>query len=85
MLTRWTDNIKDPAEKAAFESSVKSAKPILARLTQIIKDQEDALDRSESDVAAFDTPNWAYLQAYKNGQRSTYRTAKALLNIDLDQ
>jgi len=83
MLLKWTQHLKDPDERTAFESSVIGSKRVLNRLMEILTEEETALDRSELDVKVFDIPNWAYLQAYKNGQRACLANLKKL--IDLDQ
>ena len=81
MLLRWTQNISDPEQKAAFESSIVSAKPVLDRLVVMLDEDAAALDRSETDIAVFDIPNWAYLQAFKNGQRASIANLRRMADI----
>jgi hypothetical protein len=83
MLLRWTQNISDPEEKAAFEASVLGSKIVLDRLLTMLNEDEAAIGRSETDVGTFDIPNWPYLQAYKNGQRACIANLKRM--VDLDQ
>jgi hypothetical protein len=83
MLLRWTQHLKDPEERTAFESSILGSKRVLNRLMEILQEDETALDRSEIDIKTFEHPNWAYKQAYKNGQRNCIANLKKL--IDLDQ
>lgn len=82
MYSTWTKNIQDPEEKANFERTVQSARPVLRRLTEMLEEEERALDRSEVDIKTFDLPNWAHRQAYKNGYRASLGIQKKLINLD---
>lgn len=82
MYTTWTKHLPTPAEKEGFEKSIKSAKPVLDVLKTILKEQEDLIDRSESDIKVFDQPNWEFRQAFKNGQRSALRSLYTLVDLD---
>jgi hypothetical protein len=83
MFVDWTKHLKTPEEKSRFENQVQSAKPVLDRLIQLIKEKTDSLDLSETREEQFDNPNWAHKQAYKNGLRSATQGFTKL--IDLDQ
>lgn len=83
MYTKWTQHLKDPQEKADFERSILSAKPVLERVLYLLKEEEKSLDRSEVDIKQFDQPNWAERQAFKNGYRASLGIAIKL--VDLDQ
>jgi hypothetical protein len=83
MYTKWTQHLTDEEEKKRFQNQIWSAKPVLERLLLILDEQEKSLDRSEIDPQSFSSPNWAYLQAFKNGDRFRLNYLKTL--IDLDQ
>jgi hypothetical protein len=83
MYTKWTQHLSDPKERENFLLHLRSAKPVLERLMDIIKEEEGVLDKSELSIKSFDTPNWPFLQAYKNGYRSGLNLTQKL--IDLDQ
>lgn len=83
MQIDWTKNLKDPEEIKRFELTVQSAKPVLDRLKDIIDEKENALNRDEMSLKSFDTPNWEYKQAFKNGIRHANHGFRTL--IDLDQ
>lgn len=84
MLTRWTQHLKNHAEKEeAFKKEIYSAKPVLERLRAIVEEDERTLDRSEMNPEAYTKPNWDYHQAHKNGIRQYLTQIKTL--IDLDQ
>lgn len=83
MITKWTSHITDPEDKERFRSHILSAKPVLARLGQMLDEEESNLDMREISVTAFDNPNWAYRQAYMNGCRAFLKMIRKA--IDLDQ
>lgn len=83
MLSAWTQHLRnDPKAKQEFEEYVKGSKPLLNRLNEILDELEKSLDRSEIKPEVFDNPNWAYLQAYKNGYRGSLEKIKTLISID---
>ena len=82
MISDWTKNLKTDEEKQRFENTVLSAKPVLNRLREIVDEKEAALDRDEASIKSFDTPNWAYKQAFKNGIRHANSGFKTLINLD---
>jgi len=84
MLSIWTHNIKDPEQKEKYEVELKhSVTSFNTRLRQILKDMDISLDKWETSVKAYESPNWVYRQADTNGYR---RCIKKLLEVtDLDQ
>lgn len=83
MYIKWTEHLGDEEEKKKFEAKILSAKPVLDRLKTILEQQEGSLDRMERSVQSFEDTNWAYKQAFRNGQRNASNQIKTL--IDLDQ
>jgi hypothetical protein len=83
MYSRWTQHLQTEDEKNLFKHEVLRARPVLNRLLQILDEDEALLDRSEMDQRIYDTPNWDYRQAHKNGNRQQMQAVRLL--IDLDQ
>lgn len=83
-MIRWTAHLKDPEDKIELENAVRSARPVLELLAKMVEDQTSQLASTELDPKAFDNPNWAYKQAYKNGYRCSLKFLSGLLR-DLDQ
>jgi len=83
MFIEWTKNLKDQDEKSNFENKVKSSRAVLERLSEIIDDQDRAINTTEISINTFDQPNWALKQAYIQGYKA--RGNKLKLLIDLDQ
>lgn len=82
MLTVWTKNLKTEEEKENFNNQLLGARPVLERLYQLLDEKEVELDRSERNLKAYENPNWAYLQAHKNGCASMLQSVKELINLD---
>lgn len=83
MYSRWTQHLNTEEEKDKFKKEILSARTVLDRLTTIIREDEEQLDRSESDIRAYNVAAWPYLQAHKNGTRQYMRAVQ--LYTDLDQ
>lgn len=83
MYSIWTSHIKDPEEKARFLNHIQSAKPVLERLLNILKEREAAIDQIERSVKQFEIPNWDYRQAFYNGERA--QVAQIVSIIDLEK
>ena len=73
-----TDSIK------RFEAGIRNSTLALGRLQEILKEELGQIDRSESSESQFEIPNWDYLQAYRNGDRSRIRKLLSLLSF-MDQ
>lgn len=82
MYLDWTRHLKDDKEKTRFQNQVIAAKPVLERLMSLIDEKEAALNRSEFDPKSFDSPSWAYHQAFKNGVRATNYGLRKLIDLD---
>jgi hypothetical protein len=83
MLTKWTQHLTDSEEKQAFQKHVWSAKPVLERIIDLIKEDIENLEKVEISTRAYESPNWAYRQADCNGYKRAMANIKTL--IDLDQ
>ncbi len=83
MLSVWTKHIRDDALQAErFQQGLRSAKPILERLRDIMQEEINRLDRSETNPATYDTASWSHLQAHKNGFRQYHQLLEKLLDLD---
>jgi len=82
MLTVWTKNLKTKEEQDNFNNQLLGARPVLQRLYGLLNEKEAELDRSERTQKAYENPNWAYLQAHRNGCASMLQGIKDLINLD---
>lgn len=79
MNSHWTANvINDQEEKESFESYLENNQRLLNRLREIIEEKENALDRSEVQLSAYDSVSWAYKQAHVNGRKAALAEIKQL-------
>lgn len=83
MYIDWTKHLTDPEEKSRFTAQVENSRPVLRRLQQILAEKELTLDRVEMNIGVYNTDNWAYRQAHKNGNREMLWFLNKL--VDLDQ
>ena len=77
----WTKNLKTSEEKKRFESSLQGSKIVLDRLSELLSEEEASITRTELSTLAYDTANWDYKQAHKNGQRSMLHRIQQLINL----
>lgn len=82
MKIRWTQHIRNEDEKQRFNNTVWSAKVVLDRALDILKEEENAMERTELSLDTFEKPNWAERQAYMNGYKKALRIAQDILNLD---
>lgn len=82
MLSAWSNHlVKDPEAKKQFEEYVKGSKNLTDRLQDILTDVDKGVENSDLSAKAFDNPNWAYLQAYKNGCKAMLQRVKTITDI----
>lgn len=80
MITEWTKNLESK-DKASFEAQVQSAKPVLERMKEILDELRVQINASENKSYTYDTANWAYLQAHRNGYRECLDKIDTLLTL----
>lgn len=82
MYSRWTQHLKTEEEKENFKRQIYGARSVLERLADLVNEDEEMLDRSETDQRIYDVPNWDYRQAHKNGNRQYMRAIRLLTTLD---
>lgn len=82
MYPAWTQNLKTDEEKARFTSSVIGAKPVLDRLNELLDIKSNDIDLVERSQKAYENPNWAFLQAHRNGYMTAMQSIKKLITLD---
>jgi len=82
VIIDWTKHLDTDEQKERFRKQVHSSKPVLDRLGELLIERETILDRSETDPRSFENPNWAYVQAYKNGYRAALGAVYKVINLD---
>lgn len=69
-------------ENKDFEAAVRNSTIALGRLREILQEEINSLDKSETSDSQFSDPNWSHKQAYRNGQRSKLRYILSILEFD---
>jgi hypothetical protein len=79
--TAWIKNLNDPIERDNFEKTIRSSAVALSRLIDLLEEKEAEINRQEATVEDFVNTDWAFKQAYRNGQKATYREVRQLLTF----
>lgn len=76
---RWLKHIQDKQERNDFEQSVLADHFVLSRLKAIIEEMDTEVQNDEASVNQFEDPNWAYKQAFRNGDKYRLKELKELV------
>lgn len=82
MISAWTKDLKDLGEIERFTNSLLGSKHILRRLDELLREEEEKIDKTDRSTKAFENPNWALLHAYWNGFRSCLALVRKIINLD---
>lgn len=78
----WTSHLETDEEKQRFKNQLYGSRFVFERLRQLIEMKEADLGASERSPKAYETPNWPFLQAHRNGYASAMAIVKNLINLD---
>lgn len=81
MITAWTSHLQDQEQVKRFQESVKHS-DVLDRLHDILTDMKKEEERAEVSRESYDSPNWDYRQAHRNGIISTLTQVMKLTDPD---
>jgi len=77
----WTKHLQNEDQKEQFELVLRNSTHVLGRLKAILKEELIALEGKETSIADFDSPSWAFKQAYLNGDRARLKKVLNLLEF----
>jgi hypothetical protein len=77
----WTKGCKTPEEKGALEALIRNSGPSFRPLIGIIQEELRQMDIGERSVGDFSEANWAYKQAFRNGQKASLTKILSLIDI----
>lgn len=77
---RWTSHL-DPQDKPKFQEQLILDTAILGRLKRILEEEQERLDKRDLSTKQFENPNWAFEQAFQNGNRAGLYFTLTLLNF----
>ena len=78
----WTAHLQTDEEKQRFRNQLYGSREVLERLSKLVETKENELGAAERNQSAYENPNWAYLQAHRNGYASAMKVIKNLLTLD---
>jgi len=78
----WTAHLQTDEEKQRFRNQLYGSREVLERLFKLVETKENELGAAERNQSAYENPNWAYLQAHRNGYASFAKAMKNLLTLD---
>jgi hypothetical protein len=81
LSTEWTKHCKDTKEKDKVVQLLRNSTISLGLLRTLLKRRMQALIVSERKTEAYDSPNWAYMQAHTNGMLAAYNNIDQLLSF----
>lgn len=84
MKTQWTSHIQDPGKREEFKKLLQNSTLSLGRLYDIVEQRMSEIYSSEEREETYNTPNWAYLQAYQNGRLCAFGEMLRLLEFAKD-
>lgn len=82
MLEYWTAHLQTDDEKKRFINQMYGAREVFERLYTLIAQKEKELGMAERSKDAYENPNWAYLQAHRNGCAQQLNAIKKLVTLD---
>lgn len=82
MILDWIKHLPKQEDKDNFQKEVEGARRVLDRLSDILREDEAVLNRSEISLKSYEIPNWDYRQAHKNGARAQLYRVLELINLD---
>ena len=81
--SRWTRHL-EPDQIEKFKQALLNDTLVLGRLYAILEEIQDKYNRLDMSEKDFDTPNWEYRTAFRNGQKSQLNEIKALISFIRD-
>lgn len=82
MISKWTQHLSNPEDKAKFQQEIYGAKRVLDRLRDIVSEKETSMDVQEMSLNSYESPSWAYRQAHNNGFKQCLTAFSNLINLD---
>lgn len=77
----WVKNSESDKDKEDFESILRNNTRIFRRLSEILTEWEDSLNRQERGKDQYETPNWDKLQAHRNGNIEILQKLRDLISF----
>ena len=77
----WTKHLKSKKDKDDFELTLRNSTYTMGRLAELLEERLRAMDKEETKLDDFESPGWAYKQAFRNGRRKALTEVLDLLDF----
>ncbi len=81
----WTAHLQTEDEKQRFLNQLHGSRDVTDRLKELIAAKENELGKAERNIGVYQSPNWAYSQAHRNGYASAMAVIRNLLTSDQEK
>lgn len=78
----WVSHLQTDEEKQRFLNQLHGSRDVIERLIDLIDTKTKDMDSAERSIKVYDSPNWAYQQAHRNGYATAMTSIKNLLTLD---
>ncbi len=82
--SKWFTHLSNEESRADFRRSLFASRIALRRLRDILEEEKKTLNNVEASPKDFEDGNWAYKQAFRNGERRGLRIVEDLLQFITD-
>lgn len=82
MQKRWFKNLKKESDQAVVKTQIKSSRPVLDRLANLLKEDLEKSMRDMSSRNNFESPAWDNKMAHYLGEQTALRSILKLIDIE---
>lgn len=79
--SKWFIQLSNEESRQQFRKSIFAAKIVLERIKEIIEEEKKDMNIAETSPKDFEDGNWAYKQAFRNGERRGLKVVEDLLQF----
>lgn len=77
----WVRHLKDQDSKDKLAAALLASVTALSRLYDLLEEKEETIANQEASIDDFGMTDWAYKQAFRNGQKAQIKELKQLLSF----
>ena len=77
----WLKNTPDEKQRQTLEASIRNSRTALSRLYDLIEEKVEVINNQEISIADFKDASWTYKAAFRQGQKSSLKEIKDLLEF----
>lgn len=81
MSIKWTKHLKDEGQKQKLLGALKVSQVGFQRLQELIAERNREIEATALKTTDFDSPSWAYKQAFRLGQQAALKEIADLIDF----